>query len=80
MTGSIHANAGAVKLCAPAGAGLSLQTGASVLASYDYAGHGLDQNGTTWTTPGFDTAPVKIDLRTEANAGSFTLDPEGGCD
>ena len=80
MTGSVHANAGSVRLCAPTGVGLRLETGSSVLSSYDYAGHGLQQNGTTWTTPGFDTATVKIDLRTEANAGSFALDPEDGCD
>ena len=80
MTGSIHANAGSVKLCAPAGAALRLETGSSVISSYDYGGQGLVQDGTTWTTPGFDTAAVKIDLRTEANAGSFALNPEDGCD
>ena len=80
MTGSIEANAGSVKLCAPPGAGLRLRTGESIIASYDYAGHGLVQNGTTWTTPGFETASVQIDLRTMANAGSFALNPEGGCD
>ena len=80
MTGSIGANAGSVRLCAPPDAGLRLQTGDSILGTYDYAGHGLVQDGTTWTTPGFASATVQIDLRTEANAGSFTLDPEGGCD
>lgn len=80
VTGSVEANAGAVRLCAPPGAGLRLRTGDSIIASYDYAGHGLVQNGTTWTTPGYDSASVQIDLRTAANAGSFTLDPEGGCD
>jgi hypothetical protein len=80
MTGSIEANAGSAKLCAPPGAALKLQTSDSIIASYDYAGHGLVQNGSTWTTPGFDTAAVRIELRTVANAGSFTLDPEGGCD
>lgn len=80
MTGSIEANAGSTKLCAPPGAALKLQTSDSIIASYDYAGHGLVQNGSTWTTPGFETAAVRIELRTVANAGSFTLDPEGGCD
>jgi hypothetical protein len=80
MTGSIEANAGAVRLCAPTGAGLRLHTGDSVIASYDYEDQGLVQDGTTWTTPGFDIASVQIDLRTEANAGSFTLNPDDGCD
>jgi hypothetical protein len=79
MTGTIHANAGSVDLCAPQGAALKLHTGQSVIAGYDYEGHGLVQDGSTWTTPGFDAAAVRIELRTEANAGSFTLDPDDGC-
>ena len=80
MTGSIEANAGAVQLCAPPGAALKLRTGESIIAAYDYDGNGLVQDGSTWTTPGFDTADVRIELRTVANAGSFALNPEGGCD
>jgi hypothetical protein len=79
-TGTIHANAGAVRLCAQPGVGLKLHTGESIVASYDYADHGLEQDGSTWTTPGFDEASQKIELTTEANAGSFVLDPEEGCD
>lgn len=77
--GTIQANAGAVELCAAPGTALRLHTGESVLASYDYAGHGLVQDGSTWSTPGFDTATVRIELETRANAGSFVLDPDDGC-
>ncbi len=80
MTGTIHANAGAVRLCAQEGVGLKLHTGESIVASYDYEGHGLVQDGSTWTSPDFDSATAKIELQTEATAGSFTLDPEEGCD
>lgn len=80
MSGSIEVNAGSVNLCAPAGAALRFRTGENIVGSYDYDGHGLVKSGSTWTTPGFDTAAVRIDLQTSANAGSFTLDPEGGCD
>jgi hypothetical protein len=79
MIGSIEANAGSVQLCAPPGAGLRLQTDESIVARYDFEDHGLIKSGSTWETPGFDAAPVKIELRTQANAGSFSLDPEGGC-
>ena len=79
-TGTIHANAGAVRLCAPPGVALKLHTQESIVANYDYDDHGLVQDGSTWTTSGFDTAAQKIELRTEANAGSFVLDPEDGCD
>lgn len=80
MKGSIEADAGSVKLCAPAGAALKLHTGENIVASYGYDGHGLVKDGSTWTTPGFDAATIRIELQTTANAGSFALDPEGGCD
>jgi hypothetical protein len=78
MSGSIEANAGSVRLCVPAGAGLRIETGSSVAASYDF--HDLIQDGSVWTSPGYDDADVRIDLRTDGTAASFTLDPEGGCD
>lgn len=77
--GSIEVNAGSVNLCVPPGAALRLNTGESIVASYDYEGHGLVKNGSTWETPGFDTAGVQIELETRANAGSFSLNPEDGC-
>jgi len=80
LTGTIEANAGAARLCIPTGAGLRLETSGSVVASYDYAEHGLVKVGSVWTTPGYETAAVRIDLRTEGNAAAFTLDPSGGCD
>lgn len=79
VSGSIEANAGSVNLCVPPGVALRLRTAESIVASYDYEGHGLVKNGTTWQTPGFETAAIRIDLNTQANAGSFSLDPEGGC-
>ncbi len=78
LTGSIRANAGAVRICVPAGVALRLRTGGA-LNSYTYGGRDLVQEGSTWSSPGFDDAPVRIDLETIANAGSFTLDPEDGC-
>ena len=79
-TGTIRASAGSVRLCAGPGVGLKLHTAESVLAGYDYGGQGLIQDGSTWTTPGFDRAAVRIELQTQANAGSFALNPEDGCD
>jgi hypothetical protein len=79
VTGSIEVNAGSIELCVAPGAGLRLQTEESIVSSYDYEGHGLVKSGSTWQTPGFDGAAVRIDLRTQANAGSISLDPVGGC-
>jgi LiaF transmembrane domain len=78
MTGTIEANAGAVRLCVPANVGLRIETGGSFAASYDF--HDLVEDESVWTSPGYDSAPVRIDLRTDGTAASFTLDPEGGCD
>jgi hypothetical protein len=77
--GSIEANAGSVSLCVPPGAAVRLDTAESIVASYDYDGQGLVKSGSTWETPGFADAAVRIDLDTRANAGSFTLNPEDGC-
>jgi hypothetical protein len=80
INGSIEANAGSVALCVPPGVGLRLHTNESIVASYDFEDRGLVKDGSTWATPGFDTAGVKIELETRATAGSFSLNPEGGCD
>ena len=80
VTGAIEANAGAVEICVPAAVGLRLRTTENLTASYDYDGYGLVRQGDTWTSPGYDTAAVRIDLATHGNAASFSLNPEGGCD
>ena len=79
MHGSIEVNAGSVALCAPPGVALRLSTNDSIIASYDYEGQGLTHTGSTWVSPDFDTAAQRIDLVTEGNAGSFTLNPKEGC-
>lgn len=79
MTGSIEANAGSIRLCAPEGVGLRLDTSDSVLSAVDFGDAGLIQTGDVWETPAYDTAVTRIDLRTSANAGSFQLDPDEGC-
>jgi hypothetical protein len=78
LSGSIEVNAGSVKLCIAPGPGLRIQTDESIVASYDFEDAGLTKHGSTWETPGFDTADVKIDLRARANAGSVSLNRSGG--
>ena len=78
LTGSIEANAGSVNLCVPPGAGLKLDT-SGIAAGYDYGDRGLVMAGSIWQTPGFDDAAVRIELDTQVNAGSFSIDPEDGC-
>ncbi len=78
LSGSATVNAGSLELCLPAGAGVRIQS-SSVLASNNFGERGLVQTGSTWTSPGYGLAPVKIDLSLTANAGSVALDPTGGC-
>ena len=80
LTGSVDANAaGNVRLCPPAGAGLSLTANDNLTATNNYATRGLVQVGGAWQTPGYEAAAVKIQLVTHANAGSFNLEQEGSC-
>jgi hypothetical protein len=79
VEGSIEVNAGSVNLCTPDGVGLRFNTEGSNLSSYDFEDRGLVKNGSTWETPGFVDAPVRIELDTQTNAGSFSLNPADGC-
>jgi hypothetical protein len=79
MTGSVQVNAGSVKLCTAPGVGLRINTEDSIISSYDFASAGLVKDGSTWQTPGYDGAAVKIDLDAQANAGSMSLNEAGGC-
>ncbi|MHB8460609.1 MAG: hypothetical protein ACYDAK_03115 [Candidatus Limnocylindrales bacterium] len=76
--GSFTVNAGHLGICVPAGVGLRVQT-SGALGSNNLADRGLAGNGAVWTTPGYDAAPVKIDIDATINAGNLELDPNGGC-
>jgi hypothetical protein len=79
LSGEIGVNAGSVVVCTPAGAGIRITTSENITASYDFQRRGLVQAGTTWETPGFASAAVRIELHAEANAGSIALDREQDC-
>lgn len=77
--GRISVNAGTAEVCLPQGTALRVQAGDVSLGSTNLAARGLVQQGSTWTTPGFAGAPVKVELDVTVNLGTFTLDPENGC-
>lgn len=79
LTGTLAANAGSIEVCAPAGAGLRIRAPGNLLSSNDFSDEGLVQDGDTWETPGYASAPYQIELETRAVAGSISLNPEGGC-
>jgi hypothetical protein len=77
--GSITANAGSVRLCAPAGVGLRLDTSGGFASSNNFADAGLIQQGDAWVSPGYDVAAARVDLHLTGNAASFSLNPREGC-
>lgn len=79
LSGIITANAGSVDFCAPDGAALRFMVNANVTFSHDLDESGLEENGDTFTSPGFEGAEHHIDIRLEGNAASFDLNPEDGC-
>jgi hypothetical protein len=80
MTGSLTVNAGSVKMCAPTDVALQLTRNDSITSSDNYAAAGLEEvSAHVWQSPDWGSATKRIELSTTANAGGFTLDPEGGC-
>jgi len=79
MTGRLEVNAGAVRLCAPPDVALRIETEGSVLSGTDLSEAGLVEEDGVWVTPGYDVAPVRIDLEVQANLGSIRLNPAEGC-
>lgn len=79
LEGDITVNAGSLVLCAPADVGLRLDGGNNPLSSNDFDEQGLVRIGDAWETPGFATAPIRIVLDAQANAGSMSLNPRDAC-
>ncbi len=77
--GRISVNAGSAEVCLPPGTAVRVQADDISLGSTNLAALGLVQQGSSWTTPGFAQASVKVELDISVNLGSFTLDPEDGC-
>jgi hypothetical protein len=80
LTGDLSANLGSIEICVPRDVALRITTGEDPMAAYDLEGNGLVHAGNTWTSPGYASAQVRIGLDLEANLGSISLNPEGGCD
>ncbi len=76
-SGSLSTNAGAIDVCVPSTAGLTLHLPNQFTFSNNLAQRGLARDGDTWTRSG--AAGSSIELTINGTVGSFTLDPAGGC-
>lgn len=72
----LTANAGAVRVCVPAGLALRVNATSS-LASVRF--NGLARQGDAWVSPSTTTPTTTADLTVNANVGSVTISSEGGC-
>ena len=79
LHGTLSVNVGSIDVCVPDGVGLVIHTGQQALGSDNFAARGLVRSGDTWTRPGTATGAQLIELDTDANLGSITLNPEAGC-
>jgi hypothetical protein len=79
MDATLSVNAGSVKLCAADGVALSVTVDANITFSDNLDESGLQQDGDTWSTPGYADADEQVKIDLEGNAASFELNPEGGC-
>jgi Putative adhesin len=77
LTGSVELNAGSLDLCVPDGVGVAITMSEdNVTFSHNLDDLGLTRQGDTWRSGTGDA----ISLSVEGNAGSFTLNPEDGCE
>ncbi len=80
VRGSIEANAGAARLCPPAGVGLRVTMNDNITASNNFGARGLvEVSDNVWETPGFGSAAVRLEIDAQVNAGSINVEPEGSC-
>ena len=76
-SGHLSVNAGAIDLCVPTSAELTLDVAEQLTFATNLEESGLTQNGTVWQRAG--SGGQAIDLSIEGNAASFNLNPSGDC-
>jgi hypothetical protein len=79
VEGDLVVNAGSLSICAPEAVGLRLATGDNPISSNDFAEQGMVRVGEAWESPTFATAPIRISLDVQANAGSLSLNSQRTC-
>ncbi len=75
VSGSLSMNAGSLELCVPDGVSLSITLDDNLTFSHNLDDQGLSRDGDTWSSGSGEGIRIEV----EGNAGSFTLNPTGGC-
>jgi hypothetical protein len=76
--GTLHVNAGSIDMCVDQSLQLLITVKPNLTFSTNLDDSGLARNGDTWSTSREAFVPDVL-LTIEGNAGSFNLNPEGGC-
>jgi len=79
LTGSLQVNAGSIELCTGSAVAISITLHSNITFSHNLDESGLEKDGNTWTSSPTAQGSSVVTLTIEGNAGSFTLNPEGGC-
>jgi hypothetical protein len=80
LRGSVHANAGTVRLCVPAATGLRVRMDDNITASDNFAERGLvEVTDNVWETPGYASAAAQIEIEADVNAGGLVLEATDSC-
>lgn len=79
LDGSLSVNAGSIELCVADDAAVRFVVDDNITFSTNLEESGLTHAGNSWSTSGFTDAAEQVTLTISGNAGSFTLNPEGGC-
>ncbi len=76
LVGSIRIGGGRLQVCAPPGVGLRITTrgfGRQIVVD------GVDQDGSSWQSPGYESAARRADLDVRVTFGTIDINPIGGC-
>ena len=79
MAGSLSVNAGSIEMCTTGDVAVRITSDPNITFSTNLDQSGLVKSGNTWSTTGYDGASQQVRIQLSGNAGSFALNPEGGC-
>jgi hypothetical protein len=79
MRASLHVNAGSIEVCTGTGVALQVTSDPNITFSTNLDSSNLVKVGNSWSTANYADAAKRVHIQLDGNAGSFTLNPEGGC-
>jgi hypothetical protein len=79
MTGTLSVNAGSIELCTTGKVALRVTTEPNLTFSTNLDSTDLVKSGNSWSTASYEGASQQVRIQLSGNAGSFALNPEGGC-